>query len=107
MKWEERVEEKTQGWPIEKIECDIVSRSRVFCEILMDETESQIVQPFLHYIDKSLSPSNKIVSSWRDKITATALSKCIAHLVNHQIAHEILSLQLLTILLEGESDLSI
>ena len=40
----------------------------------------------------------------RDKITATALSKCIAHLVNHQIAHEILSLQLLTVLLEGESD---
>ena len=38
----------------------------------------------------------------RDKITATALSKCIAHLVNHQISHEILSLQLLTILLEGE-----
>lgn len=38
----------------------------------------------------------------RDKITATALSKCIAHLVNHQIAHEILSLQLLTVLLEGE-----
>ena len=38
----------------------------------------------------------------RDKITATALSKCIAHLVNHQISHELLALQLLTILLEGK-----
>lgn len=43
----------------------------------------------------------------RDKITATALSKFIAHLVNHQIAHEILSLQLLTILLEEPTDDSV
>jgi pre-mRNA-splicing factor CWC22 len=43
----------------------------------------------------------------RDKITATALSKFIAHLVNHQIAHEILSLQLLTVLLEEPTDDSV
>ena len=40
----------------------------------------------------------------RDKITATALSKFIAHLVNHQVAHEILALQLLTVLLEGRQN---
>ena len=43
----------------------------------------------------------------RDKIVATALAKFIAHLVNHQIAHEILALQLLTILLEEPTDDSV
>jgi pre-mRNA-splicing factor CWC22 len=43
----------------------------------------------------------------RDKITATALAKFIAHLVNHQIAHELLSLQLLTVLLEEPTDDSV
>ena len=36
----------------------------------------------------------------RDRSTATVLVKFIAHLVNQQIAHEVLALQLVTILLE-------
>lgn len=43
----------------------------------------------------------------RDKITAIALSKFIAHLVNHQVAHELLALQLLTVLLEEPTDDSV
>mmetsp|Transcript_21343 Transcript_21343/g.35727 ORF Transcript_21343/g.35727 Transcript_21343/m.35727 type:complete len:602 (-) Transcript_21343:282-2087(-) len=43
----------------------------------------------------------------RDKVTATALAKFIAHLVNHQVAHEILALQLLTVLLENPTDDSV
>jgi pre-mRNA-splicing factor CWC22 len=43
----------------------------------------------------------------RDKITATALAKFIAHLVNHQVAHELLALQLLTVLLEEPTDDSV
>jgi len=43
----------------------------------------------------------------RDKIVATALSKFIAHLVNHQVAHELLALQLLTVLLEEPTDDSV
>jgi len=34
-------------------------------------------------------------------VTAVALAKFIAHLVNHQVSHEILALQVLTVLLEG------
>ena len=37
----------------------------------------------------------------RDRSTATVLVKFIAHLVNQQIAHEVLALQLVTILLEN------
>lgn len=33
----------------------------------------------------------------RDKIVATSLAKFIGHLVNHQIAHELLALQVLNI----------
>lgn len=43
----------------------------------------------------------------RDKIVATALAKFIAHLVNHQVAHEILALQLLTVFLEDPTDDSV
>ena len=43
----------------------------------------------------------------RDKIVATALSKFIAHLVNHQVAHEVLALQLLTVLLEEPTNDSV
>lgn len=43
----------------------------------------------------------------RDKITAGALAKFIAHLVNHQVAHELLALQLLTVLLEEPTDDSV
>jgi len=43
----------------------------------------------------------------RDKIVATALAKFIAHLVNHQVAHELLALQLLTVLLEEPTDDSV
>ena len=40
----------------------------------------------------------------RDKATATASIKFIAHLVNHYVAHEILALQLLAVLLGEPSD---
>jgi pre-mRNA-splicing factor CWC22 len=43
----------------------------------------------------------------RDKIVASALEKFIAHLVNHKIAHELLALQLLTVLLEEPTDDSV
>lgn len=43
----------------------------------------------------------------RDKLTATGLAKFIAHLVNHQVAHELLALQLLTVLLEEPTDDSV
>eukprot|EP01042_Synura_sphagnicola_P004440 gene4440-5623_t len=43
----------------------------------------------------------------RDKIVATALAKFVAHLVNHQVAHELLALQLLTVLLEEPTDDSV
>ncbi|CAM9644080.1 unnamed protein product [Heterosigma akashiwo] len=43
----------------------------------------------------------------RDKVTATALSRFIAHLVNQQVAHELLALQLLTVLLEEPTDDSV
>jgi pre-mRNA-splicing factor CWC22 len=43
----------------------------------------------------------------RDKLVATALAKFIAHLVNHQVAHELLALQLLTVLLEEPTDDSV
>eukprot|EP01033_Poteriospumella_lacustris_P001001 gene999-723_t len=43
----------------------------------------------------------------RDKVTATGLAKFIAHLVNHQVAHELLALQLLTVLLEEPTDDSV
>jgi pre-mRNA-splicing factor CWC22 len=43
----------------------------------------------------------------RDKIVATGLAKFIAHLVNHQVAHELLALQLLTVLLEDPTDDSV
>jgi len=43
----------------------------------------------------------------RDKIVAIALAKFIGHLVNHQVAHELLALQLLTVLLEEPSDDSV
>lgn len=43
----------------------------------------------------------------RDKIVATALAKFIAHLVNHQVAHELLALQLLSVLLEEPTDDSV
>ena len=42
-----------------------------------------------------------LLSQRRDKATAVALAKFIAHLVNHQVSHEILALQVLTVLLEG------
>ncbi len=43
----------------------------------------------------------------RDKIVASALAKFIAHLVNQRIAHELLALQLLTILLENPTEESV
>ena len=43
----------------------------------------------------------------RDKLVATALAKFIAHLVNHQVAHELLALQLITVLLEEPTDDSV
>jgi pre-mRNA-splicing factor CWC22 len=43
----------------------------------------------------------------RDKITSTGLAKFIAHLVNHQLADELLALQLLTVLLEDPTDDSV
>ena len=41
------------------------------------------------------------------QVTATALAKFIAHLVNQQVAHELLALQLLTVLLEEPTDDSV
>ncbi len=43
----------------------------------------------------------------RDKIVASALAKFIAHLVNQRIAHELLALQLLTILLGNPTEESV
>ncbi|CAN0376653.1 unnamed protein product, partial [Ectocarpus sp. 12 AP-2014] len=43
----------------------------------------------------------------RDKVVATALAKFIAHMVNQQVAHELLALQLLTVLLEEPTDDSV
>ena len=43
----------------------------------------------------------------RDKIVATAFAKFIAHLANHQVAHELLALQLLTVLLGDPTDDSV
>eukprot|EP01032_Pedospumella_encystans_P021589 gene21589-24480_t len=43
----------------------------------------------------------------QDKITATALARFIAHLVNHQVSHEFLALHLLTVLLEEPTDDSV
>jgi pre-mRNA-splicing factor CWC22 len=43
----------------------------------------------------------------RDKVVATALARFIAHLVNQQVAHELLALQLLTVLLEEPTDDSV
>lgn len=40
----------------------------------------------------------------RDKVLATAFAKFIAHLVNHQVLHELAALQLLTILLDEPTD---
>ncbi|CAM9586937.1 unnamed protein product, partial [Phaeothamnion confervicola] len=42
-----------------------------------------------------------------DKVVATALAKFVAHLVNHQVAHELLALQVLTVLLEQPTDDSV
>ena len=42
-----------------------------------------------------------------DKVVATALAKFIAHLVNQQIAHELIALQLLALLLEKPTDDSV
>ncbi len=43
----------------------------------------------------------------RDKIVASALAKFIAHLVNQRVAHELLALQLLTVLLENPTEESV
>eukprot|EP01031_Cornospumella_fuschlensis_P046460 gene46460-56894_t len=43
----------------------------------------------------------------RDKLQAIGLAKFIAHLVNHQVAHELLALQLLTVLLEEPTNDSV
>ena len=43
----------------------------------------------------------------RDKLGATAHAKFIAHLCNHQVAHELLCLQLLTVLLAEPTDESV
>lgn len=40
----------------------------------------------------------------RDKVVATAFAKFIAHLVNHQVLHELAALQLLTVLLDEPTD---
>ena len=42
-----------------------------------------------------------------DKVVATALAKFIAHLVNQQIAHELMALQMLALLLEKPTDDSV
>eukprot|EP01138_Halocafeteria_seosinensis_P009483 gb/GECG01009691.1/.p1 GENE.gb/GECG01009691.1/~~gb/GECG01009691.1/.p1 ORF type:complete len:1013 (+),score=194.59 gb/GECG01009691.1/:1-3039(+) len=42
-----------------------------------------------------------------DKVVAVSLAKFIAHLLNQQVAHEILALQLLTLLLERPTDSSV
>ena len=42
-----------------------------------------------------------------NKIVAVGLAKFIAHLINYQVAHEILALQLLTLLLEKPTDDSV
>jgi len=42
-----------------------------------------------------------------DKVVATALAKFIGHLVNQQIAHELIALQLLALLLEKPTDDSV
>jgi pre-mRNA-splicing factor CWC22 len=42
-----------------------------------------------------------------DKILCLSLSKFLAHLVNHRVAHEIVALQLLTLLLERPTDDSV
>lgn len=41
------------------------------------------------------------------QVVAVALAKFIAHLVNQQVAHEILALQMLTLLLEKPTDDSV
>ena len=43
----------------------------------------------------------------RDKVVAIAFAKFLAHLVNHQVAHEIIALQLLTVLLDEPTDDSV
>eukprot|EP00613_Pedinella_sp_CCMP2098_P081854 CAMPEP_0171953230 /NCGR_PEP_ID=MMETSP0993-20121228/93888_1 /TAXON_ID=483369 /ORGANISM="non described non described, Strain CCMP2098" /LENGTH=461 /DNA_ID=CAMNT_0012598845 /DNA_START=16 /DNA_END=1398 /DNA_ORIENTATION=+ len=43
----------------------------------------------------------------RDKVVATAFAKFIAHLVNHQVLHELAALQLLTVLLQDPTDDSV
>eukprot|EP00633_Aureoumbra_lagunensis_P008267 CAMPEP_0197309156 /NCGR_PEP_ID=MMETSP0891-20130614/7709_1 /TAXON_ID=44058 ORGANISM="Aureoumbra lagunensis, Strain CCMP1510" /NCGR_SAMPLE_ID=MMETSP0891 /ASSEMBLY_ACC=CAM_ASM_000534 /LENGTH=382 /DNA_ID=CAMNT_0042794059 /DNA_START=35 /DNA_END=1184 /DNA_ORIENTATION=- len=43
----------------------------------------------------------------RDKLVATAFAKFLAHLVNHQVAHEIIALQLLAVLLEEPTEDSV
>lgn len=43
----------------------------------------------------------------RCQIVATALAKFVAHLVNQQVAHEVVALQLLTVLLESPTDDSV
>ena len=43
----------------------------------------------------------------RDKVVATAFSKFLAHLVNHQVCHELVALQLLTVLLDEPTDDSV
>lgn len=42
-----------------------------------------------------------------DKVVAVSLAKFVAHLLNQQVAHEILALQLLTLLLERPTDSSV
>ena len=42
-----------------------------------------------------------------NKVVAVALAKSIAHLVNQQVAHELLALQVLTLLLENPTDDSV
>ena len=43
----------------------------------------------------------------RDKVVATGFAKFLAHLCNHQVAHELVALQLLTVLLDDPTDDSV
>jgi len=103
--------------------CNLVRGRGLLCRSLM---KAQLASPGFTHIYAALAavlntkmPENgelllkRVVVQFRrsykrrDKVVAIALSRFIAHLVNYQVAHELLALQVLALLLETPTDDSV
>ena len=107
----------------ELLELNLVRGRGLLCRALM---KAQLASPGFTHIYAALAavlntklPENgelllkRVVVGFRraykrrDKVVATAFAKFLGHLVNHQIAHELVALQLLTVLLDEPTDDSV